>query len=444
MKTISQNQSAESRCDRRMVPIDLQLIRTRLLNALDCPTRIMMLETTIASLMVGRESVGFGLEALAEFLGYDNRKSISRLLDQSAEWQRAANVSFCNVIRGERNVRRVHQFIFNRLNAAAVFVLSELESNPDYQTPSIARIDQHLETAILRFIRLPLATAPKRAAALKPPAKPTRRGRRSTTAGGGSVNSWDIFGQLPRSLNRLGLKFFPVDAKAKKPRIWKYRQAASNNPAVLSGWKQRNPDTDWAILTGEQILGGGFNVVVDLDLHGEGEKFGNGFKTLALREKDLGPLPETFTVKTPRDGDHRYFRTRVALPTWSGELGPGMDCKGAGSGFVIAPGSAGYTVVKDVPIADLPEPWQRALNVLPKTKQRIPAGERHDYLRSVSYAMACQQKQVEEIVATLFERLRFNCEPGGRTITERELLDLARSAKSKIDAADQMLDVIVA
>ena len=65
MKTIPQNEPAESRCDRpTALPIDLQLIRTRLLNALGCPTRIMMLETMIASLMLGRESAGYGLEAV--------------------------------------------------------------------------------------------------------------------------------------------------------------------------------------------------------------------------------------------------------------------------------------------------------------------------------------------------------------------------------------------
>src|SRR4051812_45363497 len=111
MKTIPQNTPAELEAHGNTMPVDLQLIRTRLLNALGCPSRIIMLETTIASLMLGRESCGFGLDALAELLGYDNRKSAARLLDQSAAWQQAANVSLCKVIRGDRNVRRIHHFI---------------------------------------------------------------------------------------------------------------------------------------------------------------------------------------------------------------------------------------------------------------------------------------------------------------------------------------------
>lgn len=434
IETISQNQATEPTHVTQAASVDVQLIRTRLLNALGCPTRIMMLETTIASLMFGHESVGFGLEPLAEFLGYDSRKSVSRLLKESAEWQRAANVSFCKVIRGERNVRRVHQFICNRLNTAAFFVLSQLESNPDYTTPTLAQIDMYAEGAIQRFLRQPLTTAYKPASSTaKTPPGPKRKRRYGPAAAGGSVISWDIFEQVPTSLSGLGLKFFPVDAKAKKPRIWKYRQAASTNPAVLSNWKRRNHETDWAILTGEKMASGDCHAVIDLDRHGE--KFGNGFKTLALREKELGTLPETFTVKTPRDGEHRYFRSKIGLPTWSGELGPGLDCKGTGSGFVVAPGSAGYTVIKDLPIATLPEQWQDALNILPKARRRIPVGERHAYLRRVSYAMACQNKTIDEIRATLYERLHFNCESGGRTLTERELLQLAKSAKRKTDAA---------
>ena len=445
MKTISQNESAELKQFAQNSAVDIQLIRTRLLNALACPMRVMMLETTIASLMFGRESAGYGLDALAEFLGYDSRKSVSRLLDESAAWQRAANVSLCTVMRGQRNVRRVHQFSTNKLNAAAFFVLSQLESNPDYTTPTVAQIDSHAEGAIQRFLRQPLTTAYKPASsAPKTPRGPKRKRRYGAAAGGGSVISWDIFEQLPGSICGLGLKFFPVDAKAKKPRIWSYRQSASRNPALLSTWKQRNPETDWAILTGEKMASGEFNAVIDLDRHGEGEEFGNGFKTLVLRERELGTLPETFTVKTPRDGEHRHFRTKIALPTWSGELGPGLDCKGIGSGFVVAPGSAGYTVIKDLPIATLPKKWEDALNILPKTRRRIPVGERHNYLRRVSYAMACQGRQVEEIMSALFERLRFNCEPGGRIVTEDELLNLARSARAKVEAADRMLNIIVA
>ena len=91
---------------------------------------------------------------------------------------------------------------------------------------------------------------------------------------------------------------------------------------MLNNWIQRNRNTDWAILTGAKMGSGEFHAVIDVDWHGDGEKFGNGFKTLALREKELGILPDTFTVKTPHDGEHRYYRSKIPLPTWSCEIGP--------------------------------------------------------------------------------------------------------------------------
>lgn len=314
--------------------VDLQIIRTRLLNALACPTRIMMLETTIASLMVGRESVGFGLEAIAEFLGYDNRKTVARLLEESARWQRGANISICTVRRGERNVHRVHQFIFNRLNAAALFVLSQLESNLDYNAPGLARIDQYTEAAIQRFLRQPLSTASKPAMAPLPSAKRNTKKYQHNPGGGGSVISWDIFEQLSRSLSGYGMRFVPIDAQTKKPRVWNYQQAASRNPAVIGNWKRRWRETDWAILTGTILDGGGFLVAIDFDRHGG--KFGDGFKTYALRARELGELPESFTVATPggEGGERRYFRSKTPLPTWSKALGPGLDCKGNNGGLV--------------------------------------------------------------------------------------------------------------
>lgn len=443
MPSITRGDTLHVEQSARAAGVDVQLIRVRLLNALGCPTRVILLETTIASLMVGRESAGYGLEALAEFMGFDSRRSVSRLLDESAAWQQAANVSFGTVIRGERNVRRVHKFLSNKLNAAAFFVLSQLESSADCTSPVITQIDELAESAIQLFLRRPLTVAQK-PAATTPPAqpKPKRKRLHGRAAGGGSVISWDIYDKLPESLKDYGLRFFPIDGRT--PRIWKYRQCATSNSVYLNDWHRRYPGTDWAILTGVLLKGGGYLVVPDIDLHGEGEQFGNGFKTLAQRENELGPLPETFTTGTLRDGQHRYFRSSIPLPTWSGELGPGLDCKGTGSGFVVAPWSEGYTVLKALAIVDLPESWENALNVLPKTQRRIPVGERHKYLRSVSYSMACRGKRFEEICAALYERLRFNCEPGGRTITERELMELAQSAKAKVDSTYRKHDMIVA
>src|SRR5262249_51624433 len=139
-------------------------------------------------------------------------------------------------------------------------------------------------------------------------------------------------------------------------------------------------------------LNSGFLTVIDIDRHGGAI---NGFMTLKQLEDDLGTLPETFTVKTAGDGEHRHFISSRLLPSSEGFLGPELDCKASG-GFVVAPGSTGYEIINDGPLALLPEEWELALEAS-TPKRIIPAGERHDYLRSVAYAMACQGKDEASI-----------------------------------------------
>lgn len=46
-------------------------------------------------------------------------------------------------------------------------------------------------------------------------------------------------------------------------------------------------------------------IVIDIDLHDESK---NGHDSLKQLEDAYQPLPETFTILTPRNGEHRYFR----------------------------------------------------------------------------------------------------------------------------------------
>jgi hypothetical protein len=70
-------------------------------------------------------------------------------------------------------------------------------------------------------------------------------------------------------------------------------------------------------------------------------------------------LPETFTVRTPSGGEHRYFLWCNDRPVRNrtGVL-PGADCRGQG-GYVVGPGSTingkPYEVVRDLPVAEAPE-----------------------------------------------------------------------------------------
>jgi Bifunctional DNA primase/polymerase, N-terminal/AAA domain len=153
----------------------------------------------------------------------------------------------------------------------------------------------------------------------------------------------------------LGFQVIPyrLDGSGKKPCIKGWQHRGSTDPFELDEWFHwefvgRHPGV---------VTGPGSNVwVLDIDRHGADD----GFETLAKLEAEYGPLPRTFTIRTPRDGEHRYFRwptDGTVIKTRAG-ADPGIDTKGLG-GFAAAPGSqngAGrYEVVLDVPIVEAPD-----------------------------------------------------------------------------------------
>ncbi len=128
--------------------------------------------------------------------------------------------------------------------------------------------------------------------------------------------------------------------------------SVGKHPAVLwryltAGEKVRGePGCGYGIATGERS--GIF--VVDLD----GE-------AAAILFDGLGPCPETFTVRTPREGGgwHLYFKwPGFPVRSSAGALGKKIDVRGDG-GFCCAPGSphkggGRYEITDDVPLAEAP------------------------------------------------------------------------------------------
>ncbi|CAN5786721.1 hypothetical protein BH18ACI4_BH18ACI4_15590 [soil metagenome] len=411
------------------------LIRRRLLNALNCPPKVMTVVTTVSDYMEALDNIPIrlGLEPLAELMGHPGQpKFAQRALDETQHYEKTANINLCLIRRGQRNVRRATEFSQNRLNDAAWDIYQKLKSDTR-AIPTLAKIDEYTEQAITQFLRRPLATAQPRAT------------RKPSTNTGGSVISSDKLVRLSDSgkagllFASAGFRVFPVDGK--RPRVWNWKQSATVSENVIRAWSPRWPTTSWAVLCGALLPSGGFLTVIDKDRHGV--TFGDGFKTVTMRENDLGPLPETFTVTTGGNGEHLYFSTTRPLPTTHNLLGPGLDIKSAG-GFVVAPGSPGYEVTRDLPIEQLPTAWERALEVVHHPKKTITEGGRHDYLRATSYALACNGKGVDEILRTLRQRWEFNCEKRGRVISDDELQQLAVSAAAKVSRANYMLDLISA
>jgi len=129
--------------------------------------------------------------------------------------------------------------------------------------------------------------------------------------------------------------------------------------------------------------------VIDLDGGAVGEA------TWARLQTEHGQAPDTYEVRTPRGGRHIYFKglSRSSVQ----RLGPKVDSRSRG-GYVLAPPSivAGrpYTVIRDLPLADLP-PW--ILDAL--ARRDLPENVRRGdptLLANVTGALACIKLQPED------------------------------------------------
>ena len=128
-------------------------------------------------------------------------------------------------------------------------------------------------------------------------------------------------------LAREGVAVFPVGAD-KAPRVSGGFHAAST---VLKVVRAMPWDGD-GVMIGCQPAAD--EVVIDVDPRNGGDN------TLAL----FPALPRTRTTKTRSDGRH-YWLTIEPGTEMRGKLGPGIDVKRHGKGYVVIPPSAGYSYV---------------------------------------------------------------------------------------------------
>ncbi|MDJ0345912.1 bifunctional DNA primase/polymerase [Streptomyces sp. H10-C2] len=163
-----------------------------------------------------------------------------------------------------------------------------------------------------------------------------------------------------RTALRRGLAVFPLPIGGRVPE---------------RGW-QRQATLDETLLP-ELLAGRGVGigcrasqvVALDLDVHGDDD----GPGVLAALADRLGEaVPTTFAVATPSGGRHLYFRVLAdcTIGSTSGgrtALGSGIDVRGPGrrsGGYLVGPGSVvggrAYAIVRDVPVAPLPD-WIAAL-----------------------------------------------------------------------------------
>ena len=138
------------------------------------------------------------------------------------------------------------------------------------------------------------------------------------------------------------LRVFPV--KNKRPLVKGWQDAATTDPDVIGGWKEKYPNCNWGATLDPDTL------VIDCDC-------AEAVSALHDRGEANGGIPATLTTVTGR-GFHFWFRTSTAVLNRVAVM-PGVDVRTAG-GFVVVPPSVHESGTRyefaweECPIADAP------------------------------------------------------------------------------------------
>lgn len=139
-----------------------------------------------------------------------------------------------------------------------------------------------------------------------------------------------------------GWRVIPVSTATKVPltKDWPGR-ATRNKGTVRRTWGD-HPEVGVGIVTGDGL------VVIDLDVKNGVDGPGNWLEFLRQNGIELEETP--VRVRTRSGGTHLYYRVPegVEYRTSAGTLAKGVDVR-ANGGFVVAPGTAGYTFEAEWP-----------------------------------------------------------------------------------------------
>jgi predicted P-loop ATPase len=168
-----------------------------------------------------------------------------------------------------------------------------------------------------------------------------------------------------------GYSVIPVDSKTKRPLIkWEGAQTNKADESQLDIWAVDYPDSGVGIVTGK-VSG---ITVIDIDVK-------NAEKT------PLDSFPETYTVQTPSGGYHLYYEYTDSVYTCANQYPqyPYTDIRNDG-GFVVAPPTNGYTVIKHATLQPFPKDLFK--NTVKKKKglkylTNVSTGGRNDSIASV-------------------------------------------------------------
>ena len=134
-----------------------------------------------------------------------------------------------------------------------------------------------------------------------------------------------IFGKAAETYATMGWRVFPCELRGKRPAVIdgqriRWTEQATDDLETVRAWWQAMPDANVGLVTGWP----GPGVVIDID------------KPELMTAVDW---PETLTAKTGSGGFHLYYQPRETLSNKTGNLPKGIDVRGCGTGYVIAPPS---------------------------------------------------------------------------------------------------------
>lgn len=172
---------------------------------------------------------------------------------------------------------------------------------------------------------------------------------KDNSAGAGHAGN-DVFKAVAEYI-KAGVSLLPCKFDGKDPYIQGGYKGATRDIGQATEWWRRWPQARIGIPTGTE---NGF-FVLDIDI--EKGNAQSGAMSLVTLENRFGRLPETYTVRTPSGGEHRYFKMpQGPLRSSVNKIGSRLDIRGDGT-YAIAAGSRGYTVLSGRfdEIAEAPE-----------------------------------------------------------------------------------------
>jgi hypothetical protein len=154
-----------------------------------------------------------------------------------------------------------------------------------------------------------------------------------------------------------GWPVFPLEPRGKVPLGGLAPRGFHNatcDPSIISNWWALRPDANIGVATG-----GVFGVALDVDPRD------GGLDSIRALEAEHGDLPETLIYETGSGGYHFLFETVPGMGNGEGTLGPGINVRGDGTGYIVAPPSVHpngrrYKVAMDKVPVPMPS-WLRAV-----------------------------------------------------------------------------------